>query len=97
MKNFTYHRVENTESAIHFLGQNANSKFLGGGTNLVDLMRENIEQPDALVDVSRLSGEITETKNGVSRGNPPSGNYDSPAGQSCSPQIKKAIPVKGWL
>ena len=33
----------------------ANSKFLGGGTNLVDLMRENIEQPDALIDVTRLS------------------------------------------
>ena len=30
----------------------AGARYLGGGTNLVDLMRENIEQPDALVDVT---------------------------------------------
>jgi xanthine dehydrogenase YagS FAD-binding subunit len=40
----------------------SNAKFLGGGTNLVDLMRENIEQPEALVDVTRLPMTgITET------------------------------------
>jgi len=64
MKNFTYQRAENAESAIGLIGQNTNSKFLGGGTNLVDLMRENIEQPDALVDVSMLSKDITETESG---------------------------------
>jgi xanthine dehydrogenase YagS FAD-binding subunit len=43
----------------------SNAKFLGGGTNLVDLMRENIEQPDALVDVTRLPlAGITETAEG---------------------------------
>ncbi len=64
MKNFTYQRAETAESAINLIGQNAGAKFLGGGTNLVDLMRENIEQPDALVDVTRLSKEISETENG---------------------------------
>jgi xanthine dehydrogenase YagS FAD-binding subunit len=64
MKNFTYQRAENAENALGLIGQNTNSKFLGGGTNLVDLMRENIEQPDALVDVSMLSKDITETANG---------------------------------
>jgi xanthine dehydrogenase YagS FAD-binding subunit len=43
------------EGAVSLLSQQANSKFLGGGTNLVDLMRENIEQPDTLIDVTRLS------------------------------------------
>jgi xanthine dehydrogenase YagS FAD-binding subunit len=55
MKNFTYSRAETVEGAVALLSQHANSKFLGGGTNLVDLMRENIEQPDALIDVTRLS------------------------------------------
>ena len=64
MNNFTYERAESSENAVQFLAQNANSKFLGGGTNLVDLMRENIEQPDALVDVTHLSKEIEETENG---------------------------------
>ena len=65
MKNFTYQRAENVENAVNFITGNANAKFLGGGTNLVDLMRENIEQPDSLIDVSRLSDTIEETANGV--------------------------------
>ncbi len=64
MKNFTYSRAENAESAISLIGQNGHAKFLGGGTNLVDLMRENIEQPDALVDVTNLSNQIEQTENG---------------------------------
>lgn len=64
MKNFTYSRAENAEAAINLIGQNADAKYLGGGTNLVDLMRENIEQPLALVDVTNLSKEIEETESG---------------------------------
>jgi len=64
MKNFTYQRAENAENAVGLIEQNTNSKFLGGGTNLVDLMRENIEHPDTLVDVSMLSKSITETESG---------------------------------
>ncbi len=64
MKNFSYSRAESAESAINLFGQNSGAKFLGGGTNLTDLMRENIEQPDALVDVTHLSDEIVETESG---------------------------------
>jgi xanthine dehydrogenase YagS FAD-binding subunit len=55
MKNFAFARAETVEGALGLLSRNANSKFLGGGTNLVDLMRENIEQPDAVIDVTHLS------------------------------------------
>jgi xanthine dehydrogenase YagS FAD-binding subunit len=54
VNNFSYFRAEDQQSALSFLSQHAGAKFLGGGTNLVDLMRENIEQPDALVDITRL-------------------------------------------
>ena len=54
MKNFSYARAEDQQSALHFLSQNGGAKLLGGGTTLIDLMRENIEQPDALVDITRL-------------------------------------------
>src|SRR4030081_345571 len=66
MKNFSYSRADTVGGAVSLLSQKANSKFLGGGTNLVDLMRENIEQPDALIDVTRLSpGKvITELPDG---------------------------------
>lgn len=64
MKNFTYRRAETHESAINLIDGNRAAKFLGGGTNLVDLMRENIEQPEMLIDVTHLSDEIEEIENG---------------------------------
>jgi xanthine dehydrogenase YagS FAD-binding subunit len=67
MKNFAYSRADTVEAAVSLLSQHENSKFLGGGTNLADLMRENIEQPDALIDVTRLSSSgsgITELPDG---------------------------------
>jgi len=65
VKNFAYSRAESAQAALTLISRETNSKFLGGGTNLVDLMRENIEQPDALVDVTRLSsGGIAELPNG---------------------------------
>jgi xanthine dehydrogenase YagS FAD-binding subunit len=54
MKQFAYARAENTETALQLIARHQNAKFLGGGTNLVDLLRENIEQPDCLVDVTGL-------------------------------------------
>jgi xanthine dehydrogenase YagS FAD-binding subunit len=54
MKNFGYARAENVGAAIQSIAQNRGAKFLGGGTNLVDLMRENIEKPDQLIDVTGL-------------------------------------------
>ena len=55
MNNFSYTRATTSQDALHLISTHRNAKFLGGGTNLVDLMRENIEQPEALVDVTRLS------------------------------------------
>ncbi|MBS9721238.1 xanthine dehydrogenase family protein subunit M [Tianweitania sp. BSSL-BM11] len=60
---FTYARAANTADAVVH-GSAAGAKYLGGGTNLVDLMREGIEHPAGLVDVSGLSRDITETDNG---------------------------------
>src|SRR6266436_8965938 len=65
MKNFAYARAENAQTAVNLVSQNGSAKFLGGGTNLVDLMRENIEQPDALVDVTNLPfNQIEELADG---------------------------------
>jgi xanthine dehydrogenase YagS FAD-binding subunit len=54
MKAFAYSRADDVEAAIRLVSGNSHAKFLGGGTNLVDLMREEIEQPAHLVDVTRL-------------------------------------------
>jgi xanthine dehydrogenase YagS FAD-binding subunit len=65
MKNFSYSRAGTAQEAVGLISSLHNARFLGGGTNLVDLMRENIEQPDALIDVTRLpSSGITESAQG---------------------------------
>ena len=55
MNNFEYVRAESLEGAARFITGHAGAKFIGGGTNLVDLMKYNVEKPTALVDLNRLS------------------------------------------
>ena len=62
MTPFSYMRAADTADAVR-LGQ-AGAAYLGGGTNLVDLMRESVAQPAALVDVTGLSGAIEQTEGG---------------------------------
>ena len=63
MTPFRYARATDPDEALR-LGAGADAAYLGGGTNLVDLMRETIAQPAVLVDVTGLSATITETKAG---------------------------------
>jgi xanthine dehydrogenase YagS FAD-binding subunit len=60
---FTYARPADAEDALR-QGAVAGARYLGGGTNLVDLMRETIEQPGLLVDVTGLPGAIEEAADG---------------------------------
>jgi xanthine dehydrogenase YagS FAD-binding subunit len=60
---FTYARAGDASDAIQRAAEQ-NAKYLGGGTNLVDLMRETVEAPSALVDVTGLSAEIEDTDDG---------------------------------
>lgn len=63
MTPFLYERATDAETAVT-LGARAGARYLGGGTNLVDLMRETIEHPQLLVDVTGVSCEIEETAEG---------------------------------
>jgi xanthine dehydrogenase YagS FAD-binding subunit len=58
MIEFSYSRADDIVAAVRLGGAAPGTKYLGGGTNLVDLMRENIEAPRALVDVTGLTREI---------------------------------------
>jgi xanthine dehydrogenase YagS FAD-binding subunit len=63
MIEIVYTRATDAADALrHAAGEH--TKYLGGGTNLVDLMRENVEVPSALVDVTGLSDRIEETEDG---------------------------------
>ena len=63
MMPFTYQRARDPADAVHLAGA-PGAKYLGGGTNLVDLMRETLEHPEILVDVTGLSTAIEETAGG---------------------------------
>ena len=63
MTPFTYARAEDAADALR-LGQASATAYLGGGTNLVDLIRETVAKPGALIDVTGLSSEIEETEGG---------------------------------
>ncbi len=50
---FTYQRADSPEAAIH-AGTVGGAKYLGGGSNLVDLMKDGVEMPTALIDVNHI-------------------------------------------
>lgn len=54
MKPFEYILADDAAAAATVLRERPGAKLLGGGTNLVDLMKLGVETPDVLVDVSRL-------------------------------------------
>ncbi|WP_085810797.1 xanthine dehydrogenase family protein subunit M [Sphingomonas sp. TZW2008] len=58
-----YRRAQSTGDAVRLAGM-AGHRLLGGGTNLVDLMRKGVEQPATLVDVTGLPGGIEEAADG---------------------------------
>jgi len=57
MTPFAYSRAGDAPTALGLISQ-PHTKFLAGGTNLVDLMRENIEQPDEETLFDRRNGRI---------------------------------------
>ncbi len=59
-----YEKASDPSSAIGLHGGQGTARYLGGGTNLVDLMREQVEQPSLLVDVTALSREIEARDDG---------------------------------
>lgn len=63
MEPFNYSRADSVRTAIAAVRGDA-TKFLGAGTNLVDLMRERVERPAALVDVTGLARTIEATRDG---------------------------------
>ncbi len=65
MKPFAYLRATEPSTAIQAATSNQ-TKFIAGGTNLLDLMKEGVEQPDRLVDITRINlSQIQPISNGV--------------------------------
>jgi xanthine dehydrogenase YagS FAD-binding subunit len=65
MRRFHYQRASDTDEAIAAAATSPGARFIAGGTNLLDLMKLEIETPSHLVDISRLPlTRIEETPDG---------------------------------
>jgi xanthine dehydrogenase YagS FAD-binding subunit len=54
MNPFEFHRASDQKSALKLKASAEASKFIAGGTNLIDLMKKNVERPSRLVDINNL-------------------------------------------
>ena len=60
MINFQYARANDVLEAVRLIGRNPNAKFIAGGTNLIDLMKMDVERPTAIIDITRLPLKLVE-------------------------------------
>lgn len=66
MRRFSYQRVHTPSEAISAFTRTPGSRYLAGGTNLIDLMKLGIEEPAHLIDVSRIGlDQIEEIDGGL--------------------------------
>jgi xanthine dehydrogenase YagS FAD-binding subunit len=65
MINFQYSRANDVADAVRQIAADPTAKFIAGGTNLIDLMKEDVERPSRLIDISRLPlKSVEETADG---------------------------------
>ncbi|CAM5487114.1 hypothetical protein SSPIM334S_01761 [Streptomyces spiroverticillatus] len=90
MREFAYQRAHDVPGAVALLGTVPDARFLGGGTNLVDLMKTGVERPALLVDVRQLPlGEIELTEDGGLRIGATVTNSDVAA----HPEVRRRYPA----
>lgn len=70
MRPFAFKRAAAPDDAAKLVAANKDARFIAGGTNLIDLMKEGIDRPTELVDISRLALSVVRslTGGGVSIG-----------------------------
>lgn len=64
MRAFQYVRAGSTREAAEAVAADPHAKFIAGGTNLLDLMKLEVERPTTLVDVNRLGLDTVERVDG---------------------------------
>src|SRR3982751_6054349 len=68
MINFEYARAADVADAVRQIAANPAAKFIAGGTNLLDLIKYDVERPARLIDITHLPLKtVEETVNGGMR------------------------------
>jgi len=94
MRPFKYSRTQDANAAAQMLTANPNAKFLAGGTNLLDLMKEDVERPDEIVDITRLSfTQIKTISAGTNKGGVSIGGLAKNTDTANHPLIRQNFPL----
>lgn len=64
MRPFAFKRAAAPADAAKLVAANKDARFIAGGTNLIDLMKEGIDLPNELVDISRLPLSVVQPLKG---------------------------------
>jgi len=87
---FSYTRAHDIAGAVNEALSNATAKFIAGGTNLIDLMKENVARPTHLIDITHLPlNQIQETGDGGLR----LGALVTNAETAYHPEVEKRYPL----
>ena len=94
MRPFKYAEATEPGIAIQMLTANAHAKFLAGGTNLLDLMKEDVERPDELINITRLNfTQINLISAGQNIGGVSIGGLSSNTDTANDPIIRENFPI----
>ncbi len=91
---FKYTKAVTVADATKKITNNTKAKFLAGGTNLIDLMKEDVEQPDELVDITNIKlTAITKISPGTNSGGVSIGAIARNTETANHPLIKTSFPL----
>ena len=94
MRPFKYTPATDVSSAVKGLSGNPHAKFLAGGTNLLDLMKEDVERPDELIDISRLPlTDIKAITTGTNQGGLSIGGLGKNTDAANHPLVRQQYPL----
>ncbi len=94
MRPFKYSRASDAGAAVQTVSANANAKFLAGGTNLIDLMKEDVMRPNELVDITRLNlTQIKIISDGANKGGVTIGGLAKNTDTANHPLIRENFPL----
>jgi xanthine dehydrogenase YagS FAD-binding subunit len=94
MRPFKYSKTKDVHSAVKLISANQQAQFLAGGTNILDLMKEDVERPNELVDITQLNlVKIEPLLSGPNKGGVSIGGLAKNTETANHPLIRRRFPV----
>jgi xanthine dehydrogenase YagS FAD-binding subunit len=92
MNNFAYARARDVADAVRQIAADPAARFIAGGTNIIDLMKENVTRPSRLIDITHLPlDKVEDTRDGGLRIGALVANSDL----AYHPQVASRYPLLG--